>query len=188
MACTRGSRGGEPGRPQAAYCGSIAQTADYLSMPTSARPPSGDQHAVAERAADQLAAALHRDSASALRQVFVEEDNNVLVESLTCEAPHIRFLPIGPRFTLHASSPGSVTLAQLHSPRCGQLGRGLAPEDRAQAGRKVLPLSRVREREFAPRHPSVVSCPLSRLRVGGEAASGRERPSNPVEPAVRHAR
>jgi len=41
MACTRGSRGGDLGRSQAARYASIALCAAYLRMPTATGTPSG---------------------------------------------------------------------------------------------------------------------------------------------------
>jgi len=51
MACTRGSRGGEPTRSQAPHCVAIAPIAAHPWVPASVVPSSGDRFVIASRAA-----------------------------------------------------------------------------------------------------------------------------------------
>ena len=119
------------------------------------------------------------------RFALVMRASRLLARSPCSAAPSIRFLFIGPRFTLHASSPRSVALAQLRfaSLAMTSLWRDLHPQECARAGR-----TRKRQAGRCPpgrgsQHQHGRPTPRPRLRTSQDqwrrVESGRFRPGTP---------
>ena len=87
---------------------------------------------------------LHRTTAGFTPPCLGHKSFAALARSPCLAVPHIRFLFIGSRFTLHASSPRSVTLPQLRftSFAVASLREDLHLQECAHAGRTKKALAR----------------------------------------------